>query len=255
MAQPPPPEKLICPVVAPLFKEPDPLSEQVSQALLATHVLDLRGDEVWRVVRTPDGYEGWVSAQALAPAPEGWQGPWAEVEDLWANLRARPDHRRAAVTQATIGVRLPLVKEEEGWVRLRTPGGEELWTEAHRVQRVAKEPHRPARRFLGIPYLWGGGSHLGLDCSGFVQLVMRLHGIALQRDSIDQSRQGMASPEPDTADLVFFGPAERPGSVTHVGMMLDRRRFIHAKGSDRVRINLLTDDPYPAQFRCARRFL
>ena len=96
---------------------------------------------------------------------------------------------------------------------------------------------------------------MGLDCSGFVQLVLRLHGVELFRDAHQQAEQGVPSPEPDSGDLVFFGGEEQPERITHVGMMLDRRRFIHARGSDCVRIDALADEPYGRRFRCARRYL
>jgi len=257
-------EQLIGPPVAPMHREPDSLSEQVSQALLGMRVRVLESREGWRRVETPDGYSGWLAADALASFPEGWGEPWAEATDLWANLRARNNFRLAAVTQAVIGTRLPLLDESDGWTELLLPDGRRLWTESRRVHRLDGTPLRPAagrticataRRFRGVPYLWGGCSPLGLDCSGFVQLVLRLHGVHLMRDADLQATQGRPSDNPDTADLVFFGPEERPEKITHVGMMLDRQRFIHASGGDCVRINRLTDAPYPRQLRFARRYL
>jgi hypothetical protein len=261
-------EKLISRTVVPMFREPDLLSEQVSQGLLGMRVGETRVGEAatpeWRWIRTPDGYGGWAAAESLAAPPPGWKGPWGEIEDLWAHLRPAPEYRRAAALLAPIGARLPIVQEADGWIGLLAPDGRLLWTEAHRVRPVEREPLRPAvpravcrtaRRFLGVPYLWGGCSPLGLDCSGFVQLVMRLHGVQLLRDAHQQATQGGHSHAPEGADLVFFATGQDPGRISHVGMTLDRERFIHAAGSDRVRVNRLADEPYRSQLLCARRFL
>ena len=261
---PPYAEKLVARPLVPMFAAPDPLSEQVSQALMGMRVLETGGRDEWRLIRTPDGYQGWMATVGLAVIPHAWQGPFVEVIDLWANLRGRASFKLTAATQAIIGTRLPLLSRDEKWVELLLPDGRHVWTEAIRVMEVGTEPPRPrlpraicstARRFLGVPYLWGGCSPMGIDCSGFMQLVMRLHGIQLLRDAQQQASLGAPSPEPNAADLVFFGPDDRPEKITHVGMMLDRSRFIHAAGSDRVRINRLSDEPYVHQFRLARRYL
>jgi hypothetical protein len=249
-----------------MFKLPDPLSEHVSQGLLGMPVELIPGEESaqWQRIRTPDDYVGWVARAGLSVAPSGWHGPWAEVTDLWVNLRGRNDYRLAAASQAVIGSRLPIVEKQPGWVRLLLPDDRRLWVESHRVEEVGEEALRPpvaesvcttAEKMLGSPYLWGGCSPLGIDCSGFVQLVMRLHGVSLLRDAHLQAEQGRPIDPPGAADLVFFGPEERLDRITHVGLTLDSERFIHAAGSDRVRINRLDDEPYRQQLRFARRVL
>jgi cell wall-associated NlpC family hydrolase len=115
---------------------------------------------------------------------------------------------------------------------------------------------RTARLFLGVPYLWGGRSPLGLDCSGFVQLVYGAAGVALPRDARDQCTRlgGIAclrrwpggpplracadgaqargrAGRPAAGDLLFFGPAS--GAVTHVALSLGGLRVVHAFGSVR----------------------
>jgi cell wall-associated NlpC family hydrolase len=256
-------EMLITRPVVPMFAAPDSLSEQVSQGMMGMRVRVTGGRDPWRFIQTPDGYEGWVARAGLASIPDDWGAPFVEVIDLWANLRGRASSKLAAATQATIGARLPLLSRDEKWVELLLPDMRRVWTEAIRVAEVGDQPLRPrtpraavstARRFLGVPYLWGGCSPMGLDCSGFVQLVLRLHGIELLRDAHQQATEGAPAPEPNTGDLVFFGPVDRPEKITHVGMMLDRARFIHAAGSDRVRINRLADEPYVRELRFARRY-
>jgi len=253
--------RLVSATVAPMYRAPTPLSEQVSQALLGMPVLVLDDSGPYCRVRSPDGYEGWGQSELLDPLPAGWGPPWVECVDLLVNLRAENHSQLASVLRVPIGCHLPLVGEAPGWAQVLVPDGRRLWTEAHRVRAVrdaSRRAPRPAaicrtaRRFLGIPYLWGGCSPLGLDCSGFLQLVLRLHGIELLRDADQQFGQGQPIDEPGAADLVFFGPEESPGRITHVGMMLDVRRYIHAAGSDRVRINLLQRG---ARYRGARRFI
>lgn len=270
------PQLFIAGPVVPMFRGASGDSEQVSQALLAMPVVVERTLPGWREIRTPDGYSGWVREEDLTAPPTEWDGPCCEVTDLWANLRGAPDFRRAALLAAPIGTRLPRREVRDGWVQLLLPDGRLGWTEAHRVADLhptlpsapffwdqATRGEHPtaasvcatARRFLGIPYLWGGCSPWGLDCSGFVQLVFRLNGILLRRDANQQAEDGREAAEPGRGDLVFFGPPEWPGAITHVGLLLDRTRFIHASGSDRVRINRL-DEPYHAgRYRFARRFL
>jgi cell wall-associated NlpC family hydrolase len=255
---------LVAQPVLPLFAEPDPYTEQVSQALLGAVAEVLETRSGYHRVRTPDAYEGWAEATGFAAAPAGWAGPWSEIEDLWVNFRAIADSQAASVTQAFIGCRFPRLEETERFVQLLLPDGRRLWTETHRTRPVAETPLRPlhaasvcatARRFLKVPYLWGGSSPWGLDCSGFVQLVLRLHGVLIQRDAGQQFRQGRALAAGAAADLVFFGPDHRPERITHVGMLLDERRFIHALGNACVRVDLLHAPRWKALHRGTRRFV
>ena len=264
-----PPRRLMLRPVTSLHAEPDALSEQVTQALLGMEVSLLETYGGWARIRTPDTYEGWCERLTLGELPNAWlapEGEWAEIDELWANLRAQPEYRRASALGATLGVRLPLLERLDegcGWVRLLAPDGRELWTEAQRVrqpsapprQRTARAIAATARRLLGVPYLWGGCSPLGIDCSGFVQLVLGLHGIPLLRDAHQQAEQGRPAPSPAAADLAFFATGRDPARISHVALMLDTDRFLHAAGSDRVRLNRLSESPYRDQYLFSRRYL
>jgi cell wall-associated NlpC family hydrolase len=256
--------------VAPVLAERRVNSEQVTQAVLAAPVQVIERVQRWARIRMEDGYEGWISTGHLSPEPPPSE-EWVTMTDLWVNLRTGPDYRMPARATAFIGTRLPLRQRQTGWLGLGLPAGGIGWIEEHRgrIHDLDDRPLDPsavvllttARRFLGIPYLWGGCSPMGLDCSGFVQLVYRLHGICLPRDAGPQAdvgrpvglHAGGLSAAP--GDAVFFCSVERPEQIGHVGLALGDGQFIHAAGSDCVRINGLTEPPYGERLVCARRYL
>lgn len=260
--------------VAPVLAARSMSSEQVTQALLGAPVAVLERSARWARIRMEDEYEGWVSSGHLAPA-FGERREWVTMTDLWVNLRTRPEYRMPARAVATIGARLPLQAREPGWLGVALPGSGVGWLEEHRGRVEAREVRLPAptapelsataRRFLGVPYLWGGCSPWGLDCSGFVQLVYRLHGIRLPRDAGPQAEVGdPVALDRDVAaatgglvpgDAVFFHGQEARDRITHVALALGGGNFIHAAGSDRVRIDAWEGSPYAGRVVCARRYL
>lgn len=248
MTPPASPAALIAVPAAAMHRAPSRRSEQVSQVLLGDPVAVLASRGGWRLVRAWDDYQGWVGGRCLVAAGVEGAGPAFEVLPLWANLRHAPDYRVAAATIAFAGSRLPLVEERDRWIALQLPTGATGWTERHRVRcwpgRTAAPPPvagvvETAHLFLGVPYLWGGCTPLGLDCSGFVQLVWRLHGAHLPRDAHQQAGCGepVGLADAVAGDLLFFGPEEGGRDrVTHVAICLGEQ-MIHAAGSDRVRID------------------
>ena len=94
---------------------------------------------------------------------------------------------------------------------------------------------RTAKEFLNAPYLWGGKSFFGVDCSGFTQLVYKVNNVKLPRDAYQQAEVGEALSfveESQPGDLAFFENAE--GRIIHVGIMLDDQKIIHASGKVRI---------------------
>ncbi len=92
-----------------------------------------------------------------------------------------------------------------------------------------------AKSFINAPYLWGGRTHFGIDCSGFTQVVFKLKGAQLKRDASLQAQQGALINSLSDAligDLAFFKNAD--GKVTHVGMLLNREHIIHASGKVKI---------------------
>lgn len=234
-------------------------SETVSEVLLGMPVrlLDKKGG--WRRVQTPEGYIGWVS-EAIAPMTETeWRDylrkPKVVVTSLFALAYEKADVEASTVSDLVVGDMLTLKGTRGRFYRVAYPDGREAYvrqSDAKELDKWLKEIEftrqgivETAMRFKGIPYVWGGTSSKGLDCSGFAKLVYFLHGIILPRDASQQVFTGKLIDEMgdfdnlQPGDLLFFGskasdedPKER---VVHVGISIGNKRFIHA--SDYIRIS------------------
>lgn len=221
--------------IAPLQAQPSAGSEQVSQRLAGHRLTVLEEREPWLRVRGADEYEGWVHRGYLS-----------------ADGSRRYEQRRTS-----LGC---IVRDPRGWScplplgalvpdDARLESGEVIPGEdiARRFPRAADAITRSAvSLFTGTPYQWGGITPWGADCSGLVQTIFGLHGIALQRDASQQAAAGVAIDlAPDAlsaADLLFF--SDRPDRrITHVAISLGGPRLVHlALGRGGYRVEDLADE-------------
>lgn len=260
--------------VADLRREPDQRSEQVTQAIMGTALEILDQHRNWRYTRLPDGYMGWVNELLLQTGGKElvrqWKaGPQVMITSPVALILSRRCRTAIPVSDVVMGTELLLVEGGQKWSLVALPDGRQGWIARRDTADMGNLIHleggspeeilRTARSFTGFPYVWGGTTPKGFDCSGFVQTVFRLNGFLLPRDAHQQFTQGVevsSRQELRPADLLFFRPPD-VGKITHVAIHIRESQFIHCSGC--VKTNSLdpsaedADAFLEAQYAGARR--
>ncbi len=140
------------------------------------------------------------------------------------------------VCEVVIGTKLPVISQNGDWVKVLLPFGEGFILSKRLKSKINEGSSQQkicalAKSFLGTPYIWGGKSPKGFDCSGLVQKVFGLVEIDLPRDSKDQFLIGteINKNEIKQGDLVFF-TENNSSQISHVGIALNKTDFIHSSG-------------------------
>lgn len=246
--------------VANIRSNPKHSGELATQAILGMplKVLKIAGD--FYLVQTPDAYISWVDHGGVtlltAAQYESWNtSPKVIFTNTFGFVYKEPNDELHKISDIVLGAQLSLLEETPTYYKVSYPDKREgylkksesqLYTNwVSQVQASGSLLELYARELLGVPYLWGGTSTKGMDCSGFTKTVYLMNGYVIPRDA---SQQIMAGKDVDTdlkfsnlqkGDLMFFGRKATDSTkqrVTHVGIWLDNGQgeFIHASG--RVKI-------------------
>ena len=236
-------------------------AELATQVMMGMVVKVLKKQGDWYYIQGPDQYLGWLEGAAMhftsQSGADAWQnGPRVIMTAYFGVVRAKADTTSLPVSDAVPGVLFRAGAVKGQWRAVETPDGRKGFIERRLVADYTKwkatrtltaaTVEQTAKRFIGVPYLWGGTSPKGMDCSGFTKTVFRLNGLELNRDANQQAQMGVDVSTGDDmrqlskGDLLFFGQkatAERPERITHVGIYLQDKTIIHTPGGSGVRID------------------
>jgi gamma-D-glutamyl-L-lysine dipeptidyl-peptidase len=259
------PNAVVLQPVMNMYSKPTTDADVVSQAIYGANVGVLEQKDGWARIRTGDDYTGWAPLSALkAGQPYAARGRVAEVQSLFAHIyREASVTKHAPVLTVPYETKLEVIGEPEGqrWLQVRLPDDRPGWVQLGDLTFDPKPIGIPemielSKRFLGLPYTWGGTSSFGYDCSGFAQMLCRRRGFNLPRDAQPQADwSGMLPVERkdlQPGDLLYFGSSDK--KIIHTGIYIGEGKFINATTHETpmVRIDKL-DEPYWTKLLVAMR--
>jgi cell wall-associated NlpC family hydrolase len=220
--------------VSPVRAEASDRAEIVTQLLFGEVVEIIGRDEQWMQIRTYlDSYEGWIDSKQVAALSQKEVNRWQDgltIETALARRIATP----WGPQWITRGAFVPL--DNSGAFNI----GRDDFLFLDEPQEAPAIVTEFALSYENTPYLWGGKTPFGIDCSGLMQIAHRYFGVNLPRDASQQAEYGqeIAFGDREPGDLVFF--QNKAGRIHHVGLLLDRTSIVHASGW--VRVDDLTDE-------------
>lgn len=283
------PNAVVLRPVVNMYSRPSEAADVVSQAIYGANTAIVERRPGWLHIRTADEYTGWAQAAEFKEAqPYAAGGRVAEVTSLFAHIYREADvTRHAPLVTVPFDTYLEITGEPAGngrWIPVRLPDGRAGWLQTgdtgpnpvpaafRSAQREGKwngdtsyDPARLtipemlelARRFIGLPYTWGGTSSFGYDCSGFSQMLARRRGVLMPRDGQLQAEWSGVRPvtraELAPGDLIFFGSSAT--HITHTGTYMGDGKFISATTwqTPTVHIDDLEDPHWAALLVAMRR--
>lgn len=255
--------------VANMHSRPSEEADVVSQAIYASHLRILEEQAGWAKVQTADDYTGWVPLSSLRQLGAGERlyassGRVARVDSLFASIYRQPDvTKQQPLLTVPFETTLEVIHEDSAagrWLEVRLPDDRAGWLQRGDATFDFQPLTIPqtivfSKRFLQLPYFWGGVSTFGFDCSGFTQMLCRRRGVLIPRDASVQAKWEGAVAVDRTdlkpGDLLFFGESR----ITHTGMYIGDGEFINATTHEHpvVQISDLADPYWAKLFMTARR--
>jgi gamma-D-glutamyl-L-lysine dipeptidyl-peptidase len=238
--------------------KPSHSSELVSQTLLGTKVDILKKQGEWYLIQTPDNYISWIDHGGIAIVSETEYSNYFEDNYIFNQTQGfayESTQKNQIVSDLVVGSILKVIDKKNNFYKIQYPDKRVGWVESRYLSRISTYKSSTSdliinsKKFIGVPYLWGGTSSKGFDCSGFTKTVYLMNGIIIPRDASQQVNEGLLVDADrnwdklQEGDLMFFGYYKNgKRRIDHVAIWVGNGKFIQA--SKNVRINsVYLDDP------------
>lgn len=243
--------------VADIREAPEFTEGMATQSILGTPIRIWQKDK-WYRIQTPDGYIGWSQLANFHPMTKEEFNVWIAAPkiiftDFFGFAYQQPDKGSQTITDLVMGNILKYESEDGNFYKISYPDGKpgyilksqakpyNKWYQS--LNLTGENLVKKAFTMMGIPYVWGGTSIKGMDCSGYTKQVLFMHGLILMRDASQQVNTGTpvdiskGYSNLQIGDLLFFGKKGKKGEkdrIRHVGFYIGNNEFIHASGSIRI---------------------
>ena len=229
-------QMVISAAVAPVHSGAAFTSEMITQGLMFESVIILGEQDNWLNIKMEDGYEGWIHYFYVSENQVNSQN-CIILTDRYTPLRLQRGNDGQIMALLSFSTVVPLIEKTFGYCKIQMINGEEAFIPAQ--QKISQQSRsdiiKLATNLLGVPYLWGGKSSFGYDCSGFVQMVLKTAGISIKRDSSQQEKdeklEDISMNDTSPGDLMYFSEND---CINHVAFIMGEGKIIHCSGEVKI---------------------
>ena len=230
--------------VAPMHVRPDYSSEMVSQSLFWEEINFIQKKDNWNFIRSMDGYEAWMHSSYMLKTSI-CRDREIMISNRYMPVYSKKNTLKSIKAVLSFGTKIPIINEDDDYFEIIFPDETRAFMvkNTHNEIKCRDNLISLSKSLLGVPYLWGGSSSFGYDCSGYVQSVLKSLNISIARDSNCQQKDErlFKVKEMHSGNLIFF---LEDGKVNHVGFVVDENRIIHCSGEVKIESLMFNDNNF-----------